>query len=159
MIIGLKGFSANLSYAVEIDVFTTTLGAKVLENVKITLDDGENKQVMHTNGSGNLTFAILPGKSVTVTFEKEGYISKKMLIDASSIAKTKRMDAFEFIMTLKKKRKNVNYGELNFPIVKIFYCNVFKRFKFDKAFNTKMGKQYKEMCQEIERGGYLLASK
>lgn len=148
LLTSLKGFTQEETFPVRINAIATEKG-KVLKNVEVIINDGKTKTNLKTEKDGKLIFGISKHTNVSVTFKKDGYVSKTIVIDSENDITCLKTCTFNIEIGMIKKENHINYEELNFPVARIRYCKKTKKFKYDIAYNRKMYAKQQKILKKI----------
>lgn len=103
-----------------------------------------------TDKNGLLIAWLPKDKELTITFKKEGFISKKIEINTRGKNKKGSFTEFKIQIIMVKKKAGCNYEALDFVIAKIYYDKKLKKFKCNKYYNLKMKTKHVRTLKEIE---------
>lgn len=123
----------------------------------ILIDDKKAKDVVVKAYEGNLCFSSYQTRSngkffftaegekhYTLQFEKEGYVTKRVVIRTHNTKNLERDPRkYKFDLALVKATKEVNHEENDFPITIIELDKATKEFGFNKSYTTnRQSKNY-----------------
>lgn len=127
------------------------------ENVTVSLYDG-NYLVSEdvTSRNGKFSIDLAKNKHYTVQFDKEGYMTKRIVIDTELGSDGKEnVKTFKFDVGLIKRESGKDYSILDFPIAIIKYHAESNQFFYDSKYTEHMLKAQKD----IEKSEARMASK
>ncbi len=91
--------------------------------------------------SGNYAFQVPIGSDYLILVSKEGYITKRFVVNTTGIPPEKaeiRFPVIEASVSLFKKVNGVDYSALNQPLVKYVYNPAKDNFTYDKGYLSQM---------------------
>lgn len=74
----------------------------------------------------------------TIEFEKEGYVTKRVVVNTKNTRKIKSTDPFKFDITLEKEEDGVNYSEHDFPAAIIEIDEKTEEFVFNEKYTEEI---------------------
>jgi len=73
------------------------------------------------NENGEFDFTIPTNSYITIEFNKEGFITKRILVDTDTDLYIKKKKVFDFEVTLLKDENGIEIGDMDFPMAIIRY--------------------------------------
>lgn len=102
-----------------------------------------------TDENGKFEFTIPTNSYIVVEFQKENFISKRVLFDTRTDAKMKKIKPFNLEIVMINYKKGVEYGDLDFPITRVEYQEEYKDFNYVKEYTDRMMKKQKRVLTKL----------
>ncbi|MBL4707126.1 MAG: hypothetical protein JKY48_01625 [Flavobacteriales bacterium] len=101
----------------------------------------------------NAKFIFIAGieEYYTLSFEKEGYVTKRVVIDTKYTRKIKETEPFKFDIILEKEIEGVNYAEHDFPVAIIKIDKKTKEFGYSKEYSKDRKRRINLINQMAKR--------
>ena len=123
--------------------------SKGLHNVAINIYEYNNLiGVYNCNENGEFEFPIPTNSYITIEFKKNGFISKRILVDTESNPDIKKKGSFDFEVSLLKDEDGIEIGDMDFPMAVIRYNNDQKSFTLTNRTFTLVTQKNDEMLNE-----------
>lgn len=132
------------SYGQEGSIFSFAgkvfLGSDNGESVTISLYDNNKKiSSYQTSKNGKFVIDAERNKHYTIQFNKEGFITKRLIIDTYVDEQyATGIKTFKFDVELIKKEEGKNYAILDFPIAIIEFLYISKEFSYNQKYTEAM---------------------
>jgi len=103
-----------------------------------------------TNASGNFEVKIELGNSYTFEVEKEGYITKRLAVNATSKKVIKeRVENFDFFCELIPFKDGIDASQLDFPITIIQLNEKKGQFEYVSSYTKSMAKEQDKVIEQL----------
>lgn len=129
------------------EMYYTFYGRIFLENAKgngvvVRLYDNNTLiSTYKTDKKGKFTIGAPSAKHYTLEFEKNGFVTKRVIINTKKVYLSKgNIDDFDFNVHLIKQEEDIDYSILDFPIALIEYNKSIKGFDYNKKYTRQMHK-------------------
>tara|TARA_R110002049_G_scaffold20846_11_gene76629 strand:- start:600 stop:1085 length:486 start_codon:yes stop_codon:yes gene_type:complete len=115
------------------------IDGKKAKDVKVKFFDGNDCFLEYeTKANGKFIFVGECEKYYTLQFEKEGYVTKRVIVKTFN---TEELDyitkVYKFDVSLEEKKSYLDYSEHDFPIAIFEVDNDLKGFDFDKQYTSQ----------------------
>jgi len=115
--------------------YTFIDGKKAKDVVVKVFDDNNCFSEYETRSNGKFIFTANCEKHYTLQFEKEGYVTKRMVIKTDNTSDLEYVTkTYKFDVSLLKKEQGVDYGQYDFPIAIIELDKRNMEFTFNKKY-------------------------
>ena len=112
-------------------------------------DDNSLISSYNTDKKGKFTLGAPSAKHYTLEFEKDGFVTKRVIINTRKVYLAKgRVEDFDFNVYLIKEEIDVDYSILDFPIALIEYKKSIKSFDYNKKYTRQMHKIQNQVIAE-----------
>lgn len=110
------------------------------KKVTVSLYDGNELVSSFVTGwKGRFAVDVSSDKHYTLVFEKEGFVSKSVIIDTRDLPEKQIIQGgFAFDINLIKKEEGINYALMDFPITLISYHKRGRSLEYNKNYTLKM---------------------
>ncbi len=123
-----------------------------LRNVKITvLNDSKKVKEAYTDTKGEFELQLGLNKEFTLTFTKEGYVSKKVFVNSAIPEGETGNWAVEFPLGLFKMYPGLDISALDNPVTKIQYIEKENGFGYDRLYTEKMMGKVEKIMRQLEQ--------
>jgi hypothetical protein len=94
-----------------------------------------------SNYTGRFEFNIPINSYIVIEYNKEDFITKRILFDTRACPEMKKIKPFDLEISMIKRVAGVDYSELDFPITRIEYSKEAKDFVFVEGYTEHMLKK------------------
>jgi hypothetical protein len=123
-----------------------------LENVTIHIYEYNKKITSYNSDSkGKFEFTIPKNSYIVLVFEKNNFISKKILFDTRTNAKTKKIKPFDLEVVMLEYIKGVDYSDLDFPITRVEYQEEYNDYNYAEKYTKMMMKKQEKVLSKMAR--------
>lgn len=156
-ILSIEGYSQNANQNFEIKGIITKYNnhpsSKKVNDVTIKVY--HHNEVIHTyqnDKKGKFNFEIPKDAYITLAFEKENYITKRVLFDTRTTDDSYNKDIrpFDLEIVLLQKMEGIDYSELDFPITKIVYVKEFGEYHYAQEYTQGMLKSQEDILLKMD---------
>lgn len=105
----------------------------------------------YSNKKGEFEFDIPKNSYITLAFEKENFIVKRILFD-TRIENEKKINTqpFDLEVALLENIEGIDYSDLDFPITIIEYIKEYEDFSYSEKYTNLMLKKQEEILLLVE---------
>jgi hypothetical protein len=128
--------------------------ASRLKNVTINIYEFNDKIATYqSDEKGKFEFEIDMNSYIVLEFEKESFISKRILFDTQNqnINYSKKYIPFNFEIMMLTQKEEVNYGDIDFPITRIEYSAEDQEFFYVDKYTDNMIKKQAKVIAKLSR--------
>ncbi len=125
--------------------------------VKIVVTkDGKPYKTFHPESNGKYSFNLNYNSVYIVSYEKKGFVSKKVEVNTIVPDKVLKNNNFKYKwktdVNLFKKYEGIDFSFFNEPIQKIYFNNnASRRFVYDDKYAKQIEKELREKMAEVEK--------
>jgi len=136
--------------------FTITGRVKVegggLENTKVVVYKNGEKDRVITSGLGKFNLDLALNANYVLSFEKDGFVTKKLVFDTKvpADAAANGFSPFEFAVSLFKQYDDINIVVFNQPVGMIRYEASVDDFDYDTDYTKSIQSQLQAVMEQVE---------
>lgn len=133
--------------------YTTNTSTKKLDKVEIKVYNKNSLiKTFYSNSKGKFELKIPKDAYITLVFEKNNFVSKRVLFDTRTKNKkiNENVRPFDLEIVLLEHMDGIDYSELDFPITKIHYVNKMKDYYYATKYTTNMLKAQEDILLKME---------
>lgn len=148
-------FLASAAFAQR--TFTITGRVKVegggLENTKVVVYKNGEKDRVLTSGLGKFNLDLTLNANYVLSFEKDGFVTKKLVFDTKvpADAAANGFSPFEFAVSLFKQYDDINIVVFNQPVGMIRYEASVDDFDYDTDYTKSIQSQLQTVMEQVEQ--------
>ncbi|HMQ76343.1 MAG TPA: carboxypeptidase-like regulatory domain-containing protein [Flavobacteriales bacterium] len=137
--------------------FTITGRVKVegggLENTKVVVYKNGEKDRVLTSGLGKFNLDLTLNANYVLSFEKDGFVTKKLVFDTKvpADAAANGFSPFEFAVSLFKQYDDINIVVFNQPVGMIRYEASVDDFDYDTDYTKSIQSQLQTVMEQVEQ--------
>ena len=106
----------------------------------------------YSNSKGKFEFEIPKNSYITLVFEKDNFVSKRILFDTrSDNSDIQSIKPFDLKVMLIENIEGIDYEDLDFPITKIMFNEKMNDYSYAKKYTELMLKKQEEILLLIEQ--------
>tara|TARA_B100000809_G_scaffold125586_1_gene123828 strand:- start:966 stop:1490 length:525 start_codon:yes stop_codon:yes gene_type:complete len=133
--------------------YTTNSSTKKIDKVAIKVYNQNTLiKTFYSNPKGKFEFNIPKNAYITLVFEKNNFVTKRVLFDTRSSNKeiNKNVRPFDLEIVLLEHMDGIDYSELDFPITKIQYVKKMKDYYYATKYTSQMLKTQETILLKME---------
>jgi hypothetical protein len=133
--------------------YTTNASTKKLDKVAIKVYNKNSLiKTFYSNKKGKFELKIPKNAYITLVFEKNNFVTKRVLFDTRTSNKkiNENVRPFDLEIVLLEHMDGIDYSDLDFPITKIQYVNKMKDYYYAAKYTTNMLKIQEDILLKME---------
>lgn len=149
-----SAFSQREGTIVATGITKNYANGRKLPGVNVVLQNTNGTSTITTNEKGKFDTELAYDQVYEMRFEKEGYVSKTLLIDTRKIPDLEQSIGYFYIpfkMTLFKQREDLDVSLLNEPIASYVYDSLENDLVYDPAYTEGIKDSLYALIREVDR--------